>query len=212
MYTWSITNLILGKNIDILITTNSTSPGIYVINLSIARSLISLVATPLAWIFNSSFNLGLITDSLKIDKITPIFKLGPQIYQTILILISALLSPTQFGFQRGKSMYLALLNMQTCISEAMNSNKYSLGVFSDISKAFDAVNHSLLINKLELYGIQVFAKNWFVDYLTNLNQLVSIKEIMSSFMNIASGVPQGSILGPILFLLYLNDLGNVLKN
>jgi len=104
---------------------------------------------------------------------------------------------------------MALLNMQTCISEAMNSNKYSLGVFFDISKAFDAVNHSLLINKLELYGIRAFAKKWFTDYITNLNQLVSIKEIMSSCINITSGVPQGSILGAILFLLYLNDLRNV---
>src|SRR6218665_1859790 len=79
----------------------------------------------------------------------------------------ALLSPAQFGFQRGKSTYMALLEMQTSISEAMNFNKYSLGVFFDISKAFDTVNHTLLINKLEHYGIRGIAKQWFIDYLNN---------------------------------------------
>src|SRR6218665_1692660 len=127
--------------------------------------------------FNSSFNLGLVPDSLKIAKITPIFKSGPKNlisnYRHISVLpyfskildklmatrLStnldnfALLSPAQFGFQRGKSTYMTLLEMQTCISEAMNFNKYSLGVFFDISKAFDTVNHTLLINKLEHYEV-----------------------------------------------------------
>src|SRR6218665_1386778 len=90
----------------------------------------------------------------------------------------ALLSPAKFGFQRGKSTYMALLEMQTCMSEAMTFNKYSLGVFFDISKAFDTVNHTLLINKLEHYGIRGIAKQWFIDYLNNRKQYVSLKEVM----------------------------------
>src|SRR6218665_3357676 len=125
---------------------------------------------PLSCIFNSSFNLGLVPDSL---KITLIFKSGPnnliRNYRPISVLpyfskileklmatrLStyldnfSLLSPAQFGFQRGKLTYMATLEMQNCISEAMNFNIYSLGVFFDISKTFDTVNHTLLINKLE---------------------------------------------------------------
>ena len=114
----------------------------------------------------------------------------------------ALLSPAQFGFQRGKSTYMALLEVQTCISEAMNFDKYSLGVFFDISKAFDTVNHtlqSLLINKLEHYGIRGIAKQWFIDYLNKRKQYVFLKEAISSCMKITSGVPQGSKLGPIYY-------------
>ena len=99
--------------------------------------------------------------------------------------------------------------MQTCISEAMHFNKYSMGVFFDISKAVDTVNYTLLINKLERYGIRGITQQWFIDYLNNRKQYVSLKEVISACMNITSEVPQGSIPGPILFLLYLNDLANV---
>src|SRR6218665_2310329 len=104
---------------------------------------------------------------------------------------------------------MALMDMQTSISDAMNSNKYSLGVFFDISKAFDTVNHALLINKLEYYSIPGVAKQWFVDYLRHRSQFVSLRGIISPSLEITSSVPQGSILGPILFLIYLNDLSRV---
>src|SRR6218665_2527213 len=212
---------------------NSSSAGVDDINPSIARSSISLVATPLSWIINCSFNLGLVSDSLKIAKIIPIFKLGvsnlitnyrpisvlPYFSKILEKLMAirlttyldkfALLSPVQFGFQRDLSTYVALTDMQTSIRDAMNSNKYSLGVFFDISKAFDTVNHALLLNKLEYHGIRGVAKQWFVDYLRNRSQFVSFKGITSPSLEITSGVPRGSILGPILFLIYLNDLSKV---
>jgi len=84
-----------------------------------------------------------------------------------------------------------------------------MGVFFDISKAVDTVNYTLLINKLERYGIRGITQQWFIDYLNNRKQYVSLKEVISACMNITSEVPQGSIPGPILFLLYLNDLANV---
>ena len=121
----------------------------------------------------------------------------------------ALLSPAQFGFQSGLSTYMALMDMQTSISDAMNSNKYSLGVFFDISKAFDTVNHALLLNKLEYYGIRGVAKQWFVDYLSNRNKFVSLRGMTSPSLEIALGVSQESIFGPIVYLIYLNDLSRV---
>src|SRR6218665_150504 len=90
----------------------------------------------------------------------------------------ALLSPSQFGFRHGLSTYMALLDLQTNISESINQNKFSLGVFFDISKAFDTVNHGLLINKLENIGIRVVVKNWFMDYLHNRRQYVCFKGVV----------------------------------
>src|SRR6218665_124985 len=158
------------KSVAALLCT-SVSTGPDDINRSIAISTIDIVAAPLASIINSSFQHGLVQADLKIAKITPIFEAGDKNLITNYRPISVLpvfsksmeklvanrltdcinkyvrLSVTQYGFQRGLSTYMALMDMQTNISEAMNQNKFSLGVFLDISKAFDTVNHKLLIKK-----------------------------------------------------------------
>jgi len=97
----------------------------------------------------------------------------------------------QFGFQRGLSTYMALLDLQMNISVAINQNKFLLGVFFDISKAFDTVNHDLLIKKLEYFGIRGVAKSWFIDYLKNRSQYVFFKGTASPALDVTCGVPQG---------------------
>ena len=101
---------------------------------------------------------------------------------------------------------MATLDLINYITTGFDNNESTLGVFVDLSKAFDTVNHSILSRKLTHYGIRGVANDWFVSYLSNRKQLVCINNCSSSFKDISCSVPQGSILGPLLFLIYINDL------
>ena len=123
-----------------------------------------------------------------------------------------LLFESQYGFRKLHSTDLAALELIDCINKQIDQRKIPFSIFLDLSKAFDTLNHDILMKKLHYHGVRNNTLNWFHSYLTNRAQYTEYNETKSSLLEIETGVPQGSILGPLLFLIYVNDIHMVSRS
>ncbi len=180
--------------------------------------------------FNLSFHDGIFPDKLKESRIVPIFKNGnhklcdnyrpislvntlSKVLEKIVankltnhLQLNNLLYKHQYGFMRGLSTEHNLMHVTNFISSALNDSEYCIGIFLDLRKAFDVCSHDILLKKLNRLGVEGKEYSWFKTYLANRKQKVDINGILSDESIINISVLQGTTLGPILFLCYINDI------
>ena len=222
--------------IKLVSSLKSSSPGYDNLSSSILKLCLPFIKTPFTYLCNLSLQEGIFSQELKTANVIPLFKSGDEFmfnnYRPVSMLCSLskifekimytcllsylnehkILFSYQFGFRKSHSTYMALMVLMDKLNKALDDGNMVIGVFLDFSKAFDTVDHDILLFKLSHYGIRDNALLWFKSSLSNRNQFVTYDGVRSSLKTIKCGVPEGSILGPQLFFIYINHLCNVCGN
>ena len=214
----------------IIMNLKLTKTSINVLPIKLLKRFCNILVVPITLLIENSISKGIFPNELKVARITPIHKEGPfmepsnfrpisslshlskiyeKFYSTRLIKFCnkhSIISRRQFGFQCGVSTSDALISLTEDIYSAMDDKLHFIAAIIDIKKAFDCVNHSILLTKLERYGVRGSPLNWIKSYLSDRKCYVEIGPYKSRINTFNIGVPQGSILGPLLFLFYVNNL------
>ena len=209
---------------------SKNSSGYDSISNILIKSIVDIILKPLTVIINQCLKMGIFPNQLKIAKVVPIFKTGDDTlftnYRPISLLPSTskvvervifnqlytyfetnkLFYRSQYGFRKRHSTEFAALELVDKLLYMMDKGQVPLGIFLDLSKAFDTIDHKKMIKKLEFYGVSDGPGKLLESYLSKRKQYVVFDDINLQVLDIKTGVPQGSILGPLLFLIYINDI------